>query len=485
MEKLKEEIKIKKLSFDRYFIEAFKIVKDLLKNDRDLLTPLAILTSILGIIFFIWSKYFMILVTIDEAYEDVAEDYIAEIISQNYIIFIIMLLVVIIASIGIYYYLFAIRKRIIAKLSNSEEISGKKLLIKLLILFIIGISAVIIMYNPYTIAITIPIMMFCSIPLLIVHILYLLYFDLIYLSRNKGLIESVKHSAKISKNNRLLIIGAYVVYNFGYQMIGGILILPVILGFIIHWVLGGLLSFVYLFVCLLSTIYKDSILSLIYVNVENLYFKENNQINENEISSNLVDNNSENNLENNLVTNNLENSLQNSLLIKRTTENDVTRVMEIIEGAKEEIKNLGIDQWQNGYPNENTIKNDISRGEAYILEENGKIVATAMLSFEGEPTYNNIEEGNWITNDKYGVIHRIAVDNSITNKGYASKLLYKLEQICKKMEVYSVKIDTHEGNIPMQKLLEKNGYQYCGIIYLEETPTVSGKRLAFEKVLNK
>ena len=43
----------------------------------------------------------------------------------------------------------------------------------------------------------------------------------------------------------------------------------------------------------------------------------------------------------------------------------------------------------------------------------------------------------------------------------------------------SIRIDTHRDNIPMQKMLNKNGFIYCGIIYL-----LDGKeRFAFEKPL--
>ena len=53
------------------------------------------------------------------------------------------------------------------------------------------------------------------------------------------------------------------------------------------------------------------------------------------------------------------------------------------------------------------------------------------------------------------------------------------EEVCKQNDIHSIKVDTHEQNIPMQNLLKKNGFEYCGIIYLED----GGKRVAFEKTL--
>ncbi|WP_159436164.1 hypothetical protein [Anaerosalibacter sp. Marseille-P3206] len=40
-------------------------------------------------------------------------------------------------------------------------------------------------------------------------------------------------------------------------------------------------------------------------------------------------------------------------------------------------------------------------------------------------------------------------------------------------------VESHKENIPMQNFLKKAGFQYCGIIYLEN----SDKRIAFEKII--
>ena len=58
-------------------------------------------------------------------------------------------------------------------------------------------------------------------------------------------------------------------------------------------------------------------------------------------------------------------------------------------------------------------------------------------------------------------------------------VLDKVEEMCKNMGINSIRIDTHEENLPMQNLLKKNNYEYCGIIYLED----KSERLAFEKIL--
>ena len=164
---------------------------------------------------------------------------------------------------------------------------------------------------------------------------------------------------------------------------------------------------------------------------------------------------------------------------RKTIEEDIDYIMNIIKQAQEYFKEEGIDQWQNNYPNYETIKNDINNGESYVLIENNNIIATIAVSFEGESTYSKIYNGIWLTNDRYAVIHRVAVDNSYKGLGISSKIIKYVELLCLDKEVSSIKVDTHEQNMSMQKLLEKNSFVYCGKIYLED----GSSRIAFEKIL--
>ena len=164
---------------------------------------------------------------------------------------------------------------------------------------------------------------------------------------------------------------------------------------------------------------------------------------------------------------------------RKSVETDINNIMKIIKQAQAYFKEQGIDQWQNGYPNVETISNDITDKNSYVLLKDNNIVATAAVSFDGESTYDTIYEGEWITNNEYAVIHRIAVDNTYKGLGLSSQIINNVEQLCLNKGLYSIKIDTHEENISMQKLLKKNKFQYCGIIYLEDR----SKRIAFEKAL--
>lgn len=167
------------------------------------------------------------------------------------------------------------------------------------------------------------------------------------------------------------------------------------------------------------------------------------------------------------------------LALRYTKLEDIERVMEIIKQAQQYFKEKGINQWQNGYPNAKVIENDIKNGHSFVLIKNNKIVGTIAISFEGEATYNKIFEGDWKSNDNYAVIHRIAVDQELKGIGLSSEMIKQTELMCNKKSVGSIKVDTHEDNQAMQRSLIKNGFDYCGVIYLAD----GSKRVAFEKCL--
>ena len=168
-------------------------------------------------------------------------------------------------------------------------------------------------------------------------------------------------------------------------------------------------------------------------------------------------------------------------MIRKTMVTDIPEIMQIIQEARVSLKALGISQWQNGYPNEEAFQNDIEKGISYVLEEQGRILATAAISFAPDPTYAVIYDGAWLTERAYGVIHRIAVREGYKRGGYAGELIKYAGEMAAAQGIPALRIDTHEGNLPMRAFLRKQGFAECGIIYLTERMTVEDRRVAYEK----
>ncbi len=167
--------------------------------------------------------------------------------------------------------------------------------------------------------------------------------------------------------------------------------------------------------------------------------------------------------------------------LQLSTSSNIHNILQIINDAKVYLKSKDIDQWQNGYPNQTQIEQDIANNESYVLiNDENQVIATSMFSIRPEPTYKLID-GAWKINEKekYGVIHRLAIDKNYRKKGIASYVLKEFHQKLMKQQIRSLKIDTHEDNHEMQYLVRKLGYVYCGIIFTE----YNAKRFAFEKVI--
>ena len=167
--------------------------------------------------------------------------------------------------------------------------------------------------------------------------------------------------------------------------------------------------------------------------------------------------------------------------LRSTNSQDVPAIMSIIKNAQNYLKKLGIDQWQDGYPDEEQILLDIHNEDSFVISNsNSDVMGTVVFTTNPESTYNSIE-GEWITkpDSKYGVIHRLAVSDDFRGVGIAKFVFNTCENKLVKAKISSMRIDTHRDNKGMQKLITSLGYKYCGVIILNS----GAERLAFEKFL--
>jgi len=165
--------------------------------------------------------------------------------------------------------------------------------------------------------------------------------------------------------------------------------------------------------------------------------------------------------------------------IRKAILEDLPAMMEIVSQAQQSLKLLGVDQWQNGYPTPEIITKDIRHGYAYVLVDEKQVIAMLSVIYNNEPTYDRIYEGEWLSRGEFVVVHRMAVAGQSKKKGIASLLLKEVEQMAIEKHIPSFKVDTHENNRPMRHTLEKNGFTYCGRIFLAD----GNPRVAYEKML--
>lgn len=166
------------------------------------------------------------------------------------------------------------------------------------------------------------------------------------------------------------------------------------------------------------------------------------------------------------------------MYIRPSTENDFDRIMEIYAYARCFMAKHGNpSQWgPTGWPPEELIHSDIASGNSYVCISDERIVGTFFFcqGDDIEPAYQVIENGAWLDESPYGVIHRIAGDGSVKGIG-AFCIRWALDRCS------HLRMDTHGDNYVMQNLLSKNGFIHCGTIYVPEDHY---PRLAYEKTEN-
>lgn len=165
------------------------------------------------------------------------------------------------------------------------------------------------------------------------------------------------------------------------------------------------------------------------------------------------------------------------MILRQARTEESPAIWAILQYAIEQRRLDGSAQWQDGYPNLGSVRSDMERGAAYVLDEQGRIMLYAAVLFEPEPAYEAIE-GKWLSTGEYLVLHRVAVAPEAKGKGVASTFFHLVEDLCREKGVPSIKVDTNFDNAPMLRILEKLGYTYCGEVYFR------GKaRRAYEKLV--
>ena len=155
---------------------------------------------------------------------------------------------------------------------------------------------------------------------------------------------------------------------------------------------------------------------------------------------------------------------------------DIDNIMKIIGQAKRRMKERGLDQWQDGYPDEETIRNDKRKHQAHIVMKWFGPAAYAAIVFGKDPYYEKID-GQWLSDDEpYVTVHRLAVADEFTGLDLARHILRFAERKARAKGVRWFRIDTHHDNLPMRNLIRDFGFTFCGVVQVRD-----GKRMAYEK----
>ena len=164
------------------------------------------------------------------------------------------------------------------------------------------------------------------------------------------------------------------------------------------------------------------------------------------------------------------------------TPEHLDEICRITDEAKAQLKRMGVDQWQRGYPAREFWLNDINAQRIWIAVENDKILGAFLFQTTPDASYADID-GAWLTDGAYATIHRVCVSDDCKGQGVAGKMFAHAFSMAREQGFPSVRIDTHEGNLPMQSALKKAGFRFCGGITLVGGVEAGNPRIGFEYIL--
>ena len=187
------------------------------------------------------------------------------------------------------------------------------------------------------------------------------------------------------------------------------------------------------------------------------------------------------------------------MIIRPAYREDLAGIMEVLEAARGIMRASGnMDQWTGGYPSEELILSDIAQGYGFVVladdisaaTTSGAIAPTttalttpaspsaatlsAYFAFvpSPEPTYAEIFGGKWLDDSlPYHAVHRLG------SLPLVHGVFRAVMDWCFCMDS-NIRIDTHRDNHIMRHCIERYGFSYCGIIYLES----GDERLAYQRL---
>ncbi|MBO5894272.1 MAG: GNAT family N-acetyltransferase [Alistipes sp.] len=172
-------------------------------------------------------------------------------------------------------------------------------------------------------------------------------------------------------------------------------------------------------------------------------------------------------------------------MIRKTVSTDIEPIMAIVHDAQQALRELGIDQWQNGYPTRDIILGDIADGVGFVcVDGEGTVLGYVAIVLTGEVVYKQLDDSAWHTGEDYVVVHRLCVKSGSYRKGVATALMRYAADCARKHAFTGFRIDTHRGNTRMLNMLATLGFEPTGVIDYDGSERVAyDLNLGLSKIL--
>lgn len=153
-------------------------------------------------------------------------------------------------------------------------------------------------------------------------------------------------------------------------------------------------------------------------------------------------------------------------MFRKATLQDLDRITEIYNEihTEEEAGRATIGWVRAIYPVRKTAEESILKGDMFVEEENGQIVAAAKINQEQVPEYKDAAWEHDVSDNQVMVLHTLVVSPFAKGKGYGTKFVEFYEKYALEHGCHYLRMDTNEKNKNARRLYKKLGYKEVSIV---------------------
>lgn len=146
--------------------------------------------------------------------------------------------------------------------------------------------------------------------------------------------------------------------------------------------------------------------------------------------------------------------------VEKANAGNILEVMYLLQHCIEDFNKNSVYQWNSAYPDYFKLLREVENNTLYIIKNKGVCIGTITFDEQQESVFDKVEWKN--KNDKFIVIHRIAVFPTWQKKGIGRKLIEFAEAYATENGYKSIRLDVASSSEHLIKLYESIGYAFTG-----------------------
>lgn len=204
---------------------------------------------------------------------------------------------------------------------------------------------------------------------------------------------------------------------------------------------------------------------------------------------------------------------------RRATVADIPALKGLLAAGRATMASLGVKEGTKRYPSSRRLQRAVEEGSVYVVVSNptwlgvegassgegaeetpgwgegpdaesgvepreSRIIGMFDVDVTGDPAYESGRGLTWITegDGSYGALHWVAVAPEARRCGVGAYILGTAQRIARDGDCRNLCCDVYEANVPMRKLLVREGWTIAGTITLRDWRGHESHRLIYEKL---